>query len=505
MVEIRKPVVLVILDGFGYGLKYPGNAIENARKPNIDFYLKEWGYSLLHASGLKVGLPEGQMGNSEVGHLNIGAGRVVLQDLPMINDEIDSGRIYENETLLNLMRGAKESGKKLHFMGLASKGGVHSHMNHLMALVKMAKKLGLEKVYIHAFTDGRDVAIDASIVDLEELDDFLKAEGVGKIATVMGRYYAMDRDNRWDRVQIAYDALTKGIGVLGDIASASVGSQHEQGTTDEFIQPVLLDKDGTIEDGDSVVFFNFRPDRARELTHALVDDNFLGFDREKLNLDFVGMTEYDPTIEKANWAYPKTQVSMTLAEYLSLNDKKILKIAETEKYAHVTFFFNGGREGPFKGEDRILIPSPKVRTYDLKPQMSAYELTYELLNIIHNKDYDLIVANYANPDMVGHTGDYGAAVRAIEAVDFCVKRIVDESKKKNGLVLLTADHGNAEYMINEDGSPSTQHTTNRVIFSIIGKKFDLKNGSLSDIAPTILELMGLEKPAEMRGISLIGG
>lgn len=505
MEEIKKPIVLVILDGFGHGLKYPGNAIENARKPNIDFYLKEWGYSLLHASGLKVGLPEGQMGNSEVGHLNIGAGRVVLQDLPMINDEIETGRFYENETLLGLMKTVKESGKKLHLVGLVSKGGVHSHMNHLMALVKMAQMNDVERVYIHAFTDGRDVAIDASIADMVELDFFLQEKGYGKIATVMGRYYAMDRDKRWDRIQIAYDAITKGIGILGDSAAAAVSSQHEQGTADEFIQPVILDKEGLIEDGDSVIFFNFRPDRASELTHALVDEGFLGFDRVNLNLDLVGMTEYDPAIVNAKWAYPTRRVPMTLVEYLTNHDKKVLKIAETEKYAHVTFFFNGGVEKPFKGEDRILIPSPKVRTYDLKPQMSAYELTYELINIIENGDYDFIVANYANPDMVGHTGDYDAAVKAIEAVDFCVKRVVDETKKKGGIVILTADHGNAEFMINEDGSPSTQHTTNRVIFSAILKKLDLKDGSLSDIAPTVLELMGLDKPVEMLGISLIGG
>lgn len=500
----KKPVMLMILDGFGKGAASAGNAVENAQTPVMDRLFSEWNSCYLYTSGLHVGLPEGQMGNSEVGHLNIGGGRVVFQDLPMINNDIVNGDFFKKTSLLDVMESVKKKNTKLHLLGLCSKGGVHSHLDHLKALLHMAKELSIQDVYVHAITDGRDVSTNAAQKDLLELSEYMDLIGTGKIATISGRYYAMDRDKRWDRVQICYENMVYGTGIRSSGFEETLRSSYDAGITDEFIQPSVLDMEGLVGKGDSIIFFNFRPDRGRELTRAFVDDDFIGFHREKIeDIAFATMTEYDADIHNVRVVYAPEIVPMTLSEYVNLKGKKQLKIAETEKYAHVTFFFNGGLEEPFSGEDRILIPSPKVSTYDLKPEMSAYEVTEEVISRIQSNQYDLIVLNFANADMVGHTGVYEAAVKAIETLDVCVGRIWEAVSARSGVILMTADHGNAECMVNEDGTPFTQHTTNVVPCLLLGEKKELQNGSLCDIAPTLLELMDIEKPEQMTGKSLI--
>lgn len=502
----KKPVMLMILDGFGKGIASDGNAVENAHTPIMDQLFTEWNSCYLQTSGLYVGLPEGQMGNSEVGHLNIGAGRIVFQDLPMINNDIVSGEFYQKTALLDIMKSIKKKNSKLHLLGLCSKGGVHSHLDHLKALLKMAREMKIDKVFVHAITDGRDVATNAAKTDLLELSDYMASIQTGKIATVCGRYYAMDRDKRWDRIQSCYSNMVCGSGKCSAGFDETLQTSYAAGITDEFIQPSVIDMAGLVEKGDGIIFFNFRPDRGRELTRAFVDDVFSGFDRQKIDeLCFATMTEYDADIRNVSVVYAPEIVPMTLSEYVDRLGKKQLKIAETEKYAHVTFFLNGGLEEPFSGEDRVLIPSPKVSTYDLQPEMSAYEVTEEVISRIRSDQYDLIVLNFANADMVGHTGVYEAAVKAIETLDVCVGKIWEAVSEKNGVILMTADHGNAERMVNEDGTPFTQHTTNVVPCILLGEKKELRNGSLCDIAPTLLELMDLEKPELMTGKSLIKG
>ena len=489
----KKPVMLMILDGFGIAEKSEGNAVALAKKPNFDRLVKEYPHTQLQASGMAVGLPEGQMGNSEVGHLNIGSGRIVYQELTRITKAIEDGDFFENEALMKAMKNAKENNTSLHLMGLLSDGGVHSHIGHLKGLLEFAKKEGLQKVYVHAFMDGRDVPPSSGKDFIIKAEEMMKEVGVGQIATVSGRYYAMDRDNRWERVQEAIE-----------------NSYHDE-KTDEFVIPCVIEEDGhptaTIKNGDSVVFFNFRPDRARELTRAINDKEFAGFKRETLNLTFVTMTQYDKTLEGVNIAFKPQTLVNTLGEYVSSKGLKQLRIAETEKYAHVTFFFNGGVEKENPGEERKVIPSPKVATYDLKPEMSAYEVTDELLNRLDQDKYDMIILNFANPDMVGHTGVVQAAVKAIEAVDECLGKIVDKVLEKDGTVFVTADHGNAETEIDfSTGNPFTAHTTNPVPFVWVSNNINgrtLKSGKLADIAPTMLNVMNLEVPKEMTGECLI--
>ena len=481
------------MDGFGLGPKYPGNAVENTPKPHLENIFKECPGCRLSASGLDVGLPEGQMGNSEVGHTNIGAGRVVFQDLPHISRDIDSGEFFKNPAYLEAMEHCREWGTALHLMGLLSDGGVHSHITHLFALVKMAKEQGLEKVYVHCFLDGRDVPPSSGKSYVEQLQAKLDELGTGRIATVMGRYYAMDRDKRWDRVQRAYDAIALGEGIFEEDPAAAVQKSYDSGVTDEFME------------GDSVIFYNFRPDRAREITRCFVDEDFQDVERKKgfVPVDFVCTTEYDATMPNVTVAYPRQKLENIFGEYISKLGLTQLRIAETEKYAHVTFFFNGGVETVFPGEDRVLIASPKVATYDLQPEMSAYQVTEEAVKRIESGAYDVIILNFANCDMVGHTGVYEAACRAVTAVDECVGRVVEATSRMGGVSLITADHGNAERMADEDGEPFTAHTTNLVPFYIVGASVRLRDGRLADIAPTMLDLMGLEKPKEMDGETLI--
>ena len=426
----KKPVMLMILDGFGIAEKSEGNAVALAKKPNFDRLVKEYPHTQLQASGMAVGLPEGQMGNSEVGHLNIGSGRIVYQELTRITKAIEDGDFFENEALMKAMKNAKENNTSLHLMGLLSDGGVHSHIGHLKGLLEFAKKEGLQKVYVHAFMDGRDVPPSSGKDFIIKAEEMMKEVGVGQIATVSGRYYAMDRDNRWERVQLAYNAIVLGEGEKASSAVEAIENSYHDEKTDEFVIPCVIEEDGhptaTIKNGDSVVFFNFRPDRARELTRAINDKEFAGFKRETLNLTFVTMTQYDKTLEGVNIAFKPQTLVNTLGEYVSSKGLKQLRIAETEKYAHVTFFFNGGVEKENPGEERKVIPSPKVATYDLKPEMSAYEVTDELLNRLDQDKYDMIILNFANPDMVGHTGVVQAAVKAIEAVDECLGKIVDK-------------------------------------------------------------------------------
>ena len=507
----KKPVMLMILDGFGIAEKSEGNAVALANKPNFDRLVKEYPHTQLQASGMAVGLPEGQMGNSEVGHLNIGSGRIVYQELTRITKSIEDGDFFENEALMKAMKNAKENNASLHLMGLLSDGGVHSHIGHLKGLLEFAKKEGLQKVYVHAFMDGRDVPPSSGKDFIVKAEEMMKEVGVGQIATVSGRYYAMDRDNRWERVQLAYNAIVLGEGEKASSAVEAIENSYHDEKTDEFVIPCVIEEDGhptaTIKNGDSVVFFNFRPDRARELTRAINDKEFAGFKRETLNLTFVTMTQYDKTLEGVNIAFkPKTLVNK-LGEYVSSKGLKQLRIAETEKYAHVTFFFNGGVEKENPGEERKVIPSPKVATYDLKPEMSAYEVTDELLNRLDQDKYDMIILNFANPDMVGHTGVVQAAVKAIEAVDECLGKIVDKVLEKDGTVFVTADHGNAETEIDfSTGNPFTAHTTNPVPFVWVSNNINgrtLKSGKLADIAPTMLNVMNLEVPKEMTGECLI--
>lgn len=507
----KKPTVLMILDGYGLNDNCDANAVCQAKTPVMDQLMSQCPFVKGNASGLAVGLPDGQMGNSEVGHLNMGAGRIVYQELTRITKEIEDGDFFKNEALLKAVNNAKENDSAIHFMGLLSDGGVHSHNTHLYGLLELAKREGLSKVYVHCFLDGRDTPPASGKGYIEQLEEKMKEIGVGRIGVVSGRYYAMDRDNRWDRVEKAYRALTKGEGVQGTDAAALVQKSYDEGTTDEFVLPTVVLKDGQpacIEDKDSVVFFNFRPDRAREITRAFCDEEFSGFEREKrLDLTYVCFTDYDDTIQNKLVAFHKVSIENTFGQFLAANKLTQARIAETEKYAHVTFFFNGGIEEPNEGEERILVKSPKVPTYDLQPQMSAYEVCDRLVDAITSGKYDVIIINFANPDMVGHTGVEAAAIKAVEAVDECVGRAVDAVKKVNGQMFICADHGNAEQLVDyETGEPFTAHTVNPVPFILVNADpaFKLREGGcLADIAPTLIELMGLDKPAEMTGKSLL--
>ncbi len=493
----------MILDGYGIAAPGSSNAISVAKTPNMDKYLAAYPHTHLNASGMDVGLPNGQMGNSEVGHTNIGAGRIVYQELTRITKSIEDGDFFENEALCTAMKNCREKGTKLHLIGLLSNGGVHSHNTHLYALMEMAKRFGLKDVYIHALLDGRDVAPDSGADFVKELYDKAEEIGVGKVATVMGRYYAMDRDNRWDRVEKAYNAIALGEGEKAECGICAVKDSYKKEVFDEFVVPTVLDGGATVDEGDSIVFFNFRPDRARELTRCFVDDNFTGFARKKYSKVFyVCMTQYDASMPNVEVAFKPEKLTNTLGEILSKKGMTQLRIAETEKYAHVTFFFNGGVEQVYDGEDRALINSPKVATYDLQPEMSAYEVTDELLKRIASDKYDVIILNFANCDMVGHTGIMSAAVKAVETVDECMGRVVDAIIAKGGCVFITADHGNADCMVDKDGGPFTAHTTNPVPFVVIGKDCKLHPGRLADIAPTMLEVLGIDKPAEITGTSL---
>ena len=505
---IKKPVALLIMDGFGYNPDTYGNAIKAAKKPNIDKYLKG-PHMLIGASGLDVGLPDGQMGNSEVGHTNIGAGRIVYQQLVKITqnmkDTTSPDSYLNNKALVGAMQACKDKDSSLHIMGLLSPGGVHSHMEHLYGLLEMAKKNGLTKVFVHAFLDGRDVPPSSAAEYMQEAVEKMKEIGVGTVATVMGRFYAMDRDNAWDRVEKAYDAITLGEGVQADDPVQAIKDSYANEVTDEFMIPAVINKDGIVNTDDSIIFFNFRPDRARQITRAFVDPDFKGFDRKKTVKNyFVCMAQYDAEMPNVQVAYPPEELSMTFGEYVSKLGLTQLRIAETQKYAHVTFFFNGGEEKVFDGEDRILIKSPDVETFDMKPEMSAYEVTDAVVEAINADKYDVIILNYANCDMVGHTGNFDAAVQAVEAVDQCIGRTVEAILAKGGVAFITADHGNADKMKEPDGSPFTAHTTNPVPFIVAGLDCKMaESGVLADIAPTMLKAMGLDQPKEMTGKSLI--
>ncbi len=503
----------MILDGYGLNDRKDHNAVAEANTPVMDKLMAEYPFVKGNASGMAVGLPEGQMGNSEVGHLNMGAGRIVYQELTRITKEINDGDFFKNPALLDAVENCKKNNSSLHMFGLLSDGGVHSHITHLFGLLELAKRNGLEKVYVHAFLDGRDTPPASGKGYAEELEAEMKKLGVGEIATVSGRYYAMDRDNNYDRVKLAYDALTKGEGLQADSASAGIQASYDRDETDEFVKPTVVIKNGapvaTIKDNDSVIFFNFRPDRAREITRAFCDDDFKGFERgERIRTTYVCFSDYDPTISNKEVAFKKISVTNTFGEWLAAHHMKQARIAETEKYAHVTFFFNGGVEKPNEGEDRILVNSPKdVATYDLKPQMSAYEVCDKLVDSIKSGKYDVIIINFANPDMVGHTGVEAAAIKAIEVVDECVGKAVDAIKEVDGQLFICADHGNAEQLVDyETGAPYTAHTTNPVPFILVNAdpSYTLREGGcLADIVPTLIELMGMEKPAEMTGKSLL--
>ena len=505
----KKPVLLMILDGFGINSNHEKgvNAIFEAKTPNLDKLFAECKNTKISASGMDVGLPNGQMGNSEVGHTNIGAGRIVYQELTRITKSIEDGNIKNNETLKSAFKNCLDNDSALHFMGLLSDGGVHSHNSHLYGLIEMAKEMGISKVFVHCFLDGRDVPPSSGADFVKDLEDKLKEIGVGRIASVMGRYYAMDRDNRWDRVAKAYEAIALGIGEENKSAYDAVKASYEKEITDEFVVPTVITDNGLAEkisDKDSVVFFNFRPDRAREITRCFVDPEFDGFKRDLIKPTYVCMTQYDASMPNVLVAFKPQTLENTFGEVISANGLKQLRIAETEKYAHVTFFFNGGVETVSDGEDRALIPSPKVATYDLKPEMSAYEVKDELLSRLDKDIYDVIILNFANCDMVGHTGDFNAAVKAVEAVDTCVGEVIDKIKEKGGIALITADHGNADQMYDpETKGAFTAHTTNQVPLILVGMDRDLKEGRLADLAPTLLEILGIEKPAEMTGESLL--
>ena len=500
----KSPTTLIIMDGFGLSDSLAGNAVKAASTPVLDRLFAEYAHTTLAASGLDVGLPDGQMGNSEVGHTNIGGGRVVYQDLPRITRSIEDGTFFENPAYNAAMDACLENGSALHLMGLHSDGGVHSTLEHLYALLKMASIKGLKRVYIHCFLDGRDVSPTSGKDFVARTVKKCAELGVGRIATVMGRFYAMDRDKRWDRVEAAYDALVYGSGAQNPDPVAAIAESYRSGVTDEFVEPVVCDRDGTISDHDSIIFFNFRPDRARELTRAFVDPDFDGFNREMFPVTYVCNTEYDATMPNVLVAFPRIAVENNLGAFLSAMGMTQLRIAETEKYAHVTFFFNGGIERQYEGEDRVLVPSPKVATYDLQPEMSAFEVADKCVERILSGAYDVVILNFANCDMVGHTGVFDAAVKAVETVDACVGRVVDATLQMGGIAMITADHGNAEQMLQADGvSPMTAHTTNRVPFILCGAGTELRPGRLADIAPTILDVMGLQKPAEMDGKTLI--
>ncbi len=504
---MKTPTTLIIMDGFRlFSSSMPGdNAIAAANTPHLDQLFQENSCCRLSASGLDVGLPDGQMGNSEVGHTNIGAGRVVFQDLPRISLDIKEGRFFQNPAYVSAMDACKEKGTALHLMGLLSDGGVHSHIEHLFALLDMAKARGLTQVYVHCFLDGRDVPPTSGKGYVERLQAKLQELGVGRIATVMGRYYAMDRDSRWERLERAYAAMVYADAPFEDDPAAAVALSYERSVTDEFMVPVVCMEDATVSEGDSIIFFNFRPDRAREITRAFVDPEFNGFSRRLgyFPVQFVCTTEYDAAMPNVTVAYPREKLHNIFGEYLSHLGLTQLRIAETEKYAHVTFFFNGGEERVFPGEDRCLIPSPKVATYDLQPEMSEPEVTAEAVRRIESGKYDVVILNFANCDMVGHTGVFSAAVKAAEAVDDGVARVVEATSKMGGVSIITADHGNAEHMLDADGSPFTAHTTNLVPCCIVGADVKLRDGRLADLAPTMLDLMGLNKPEEMTGETLI--
>ena len=507
----NRQYLLMIMDGVGLNDEEKGNAFKLANTPNIDKYISKYPNTYVATSGMAVGLPEGQMGNSEVGHTNIGAGRIVYQELTRITKEINEGKFFENSELKNAMDNVKKEGKALHIVGLLSDGGVHSHIDHLFALLKMAKNNGLENVYVHAILDGRDTPPTSAIEYVKELEEKMKEIGIGKIATLTGRYYAMDRDNRWERVKLAYDAMANGIGNFFKTAQKAIETSYEIQEFDEFVKPiVMVDEDGkplgSVKNGDSIIYFNFRPDRARELTKAFMLEDFNGFEREKIqDLTFVTMTKYDDSIKNVGIAYKPVELKNTLGEYLSNNGYTQLRIAETEKYAHVTFFFNGGKEEPYNGEGRILVPSPKVATYDLKPEMSAYEVTDNVVEAIDSKKYDVIIINYANGDMVGHTGNLEKTIEAVEALDKCVGRVISKIEEVGGEALITADHGNCEYMLDlKTGEPITSHSTFDVPFIVVSNRIkSLKNGRLCDIAPTLLTLMDEKIPEEMSGESLV--
>lgn len=509
----RKPVVLMILDGYGLNEKTEGNAIAQAETPVMDRLMKEYPFVRGNASGMAVGLPEGQMGNSEVGHLNMGAGRIVYQELTRITKEIQDGTFFENPALLKAVENCKKKDSALHLMGLLSDGGVHSHNTHLYGLLELAKRNGLEKVYVHCFLDGRDTPPASGKEYAEALTAEMEKIGVGKIASVMGRYYVMDRDKNWDRVKLAYDAMTKGEGLTANCGICGIQQSYDREETDEFVKPTLALENGkpvaTVQDGDSIIFFNFRPDRAREITRAFCDDDFQGFDRgARKDVTFVCFSDYDPTIPNKYVAFEKQSVDNTFGQWLAANGLKQARIAETEKYAHVTFFFNGGVEEPNPGEDRVLVNSPKdVATYDLKPQMSAPEVCDKLCGAIRSGKYDVIIINFANPDMVGHTGVQEATVKAIETVDECVGKAVEAIKEVDGVMFICADHGNAEQLIDyETGEPFTAHTTNQVPFILVNhdEGYGLRDGGcLADIVPTLIQIMGMEQPKEMTGKSLL--
>lgn len=508
----KKPTVLMILDGFGLNEKTEGNAVAQADTPVLDKLMKDYPFVKGYASGLAVGLPDGQMGNSEVGHLNMGAGRIVYQELTRISKEIEDGDFFKNEALLAAVDNCKKNHSDLHLFGLVSDGGVHSHNTHIYGLLELAKKEGLENVYVHCFMDGRDTAPSSGKGFIQELVDKMQEIGVGQIATISGRYYAMDRDNRWDRVEKAYLALTKGEGVKASDPVAAMQASYDDEKTDEFVLPTVIEKDGkpvaAVKDNDSIIFFNFRPDRAREMTRVFCCDDFDGFDRgPRKQVKYICFTEYDVTIPNKEIAFEKVELDNTFGQFLAANGKTQARIAETEKYAHVTFFFNGGVEEPNKGEERILVKSPKVATYDLQPEMSAPAVCDKLCEAIRSQNYDVIIINFANPDMVGHTGVMEAAKKAVEAVDACVGRAVEALLEVDGQMFLCADHGNAEQLIDyETGVPFTAHTTNPVPFVLINydPAYTLKEGGrLADIVPTMIEMMGMEKPAEMTGESLL--
>ena len=506
MTQKKKPLVLIIMDGFGITPVEKGNAIKKANTPHLDKIFSENPFTTLGASGLDVGLPDGQMGNSEVGHTNMGAGRIVYQELTRITKAIENESFFENLALNEAMDSALKNDKALHLMGLLSNGGVHSHNTHLFAILKLAKIKGLKKVYVHVILDGRDVLPESGKGFVSELEDKMSKLGIGKVATVMGRYYAMDRDNRWERVQCAYDAMVLRSGIHEANPIEAVQHSYDNEITDEFVKPVVIDGGETIKEGDSIIFYNFRPDRAREITRCFVQEDFSGFVRGNgyFPVKFVCMTQYDATLPNVSVAFGPQSLKNTFGEYISKYGLTQLRIAETEKYAHVTFFFNGGVEKEYPGEERILVPSPKVATYDLKPEMSAFEVTDKIVGRIESGELDVIILNFANCDMVGHTGVFDAAVKAVETVDVCVERVVEKVRKMSGVVLITADHGNADKMLDENGEVFTAHTTNPVPFCVVGYPCKLRSGGkLADIAPTMLEILGLPKPEEMDGDSLL--
>ena len=508
---MKKPTVLLILDGYGERKEKDGNAIALANTPVMDKLKKEFPYVEGQASGLFVGLPDGQMGNSEVGHMNMGAGRIVYQELTRITKAIEDGDFFENKALKEAVEHCKKENTALHFMGLVSSGGVHSHIGHIYGLLELAKRAGLKKVYLHAFLDGRDTPPDSGKSFLMDVEKKMQELGVGEIATISGRYYAMDRDKNYDRVEKAYRAMVDGTGEKASSVEKAIDASYAKKVYDEFVLPTVIEKDGavhTVSDGDAMIFFNFRPDRAREICHAFCDDEFNFFNRgPRKKVFFVCFTDYDPTIPNKRVAFEKEEIHNTLGEVVSNLGKNQLRIAETEKYAHVTFFFNGGKEEPYENEDRILVPSPKeVPTYDLKPEMSCYTVTEKLTEAIRSGKYDLVVANFANPDMVGHTGVLPAAIKAIEVVDECMGKVVDAVESMHGNLFILADHGNADIMIDEKtGEPYTAHTTNPVPFILVSdEKHKLREGGcLADVAPTLLELMEIPQPKEMTGKSLL--